>query len=201
MSRRLRIVVADDEPDMQEYFRDVLARLGHEAVGVARTGDELVAQVQALRPDLAITDIKMPGMDGLEAVAKICQHGPLPVVIVSAHADERFVERAEKDHIFAYLVKPVRETNLGPAIRIAMRRFDEFQALRQEANDLRQALNDRKLIERAKGIIMKQAQLDEEAAFRRLQKIASSTNKRLAEVAAMVVATSQALEPESRGPG
>jgi response regulator NasT len=195
MSRRLRVAVAEDEPDMQDFFRDALARMGHEVVSVARDGRELVEHCRALRPDIVITDIRMSGMDGLDAAAKIYEDRPVPVVIVSAHHDPKFVERAEELHILAYLVKPIRESNLAPAIAIAMRRFEEFQTLEREADDLRQALEDRKVIERAKGILMREARLDEEAAFRRLQKLASSKNRKLVEVARMIVEAAEALRP------
>ena len=195
MNHRLRIAVADDEPVMQEFFQESLTRLGHDVIAVAASGEQLVRQCHELEPDLVITDIKMPGMDGLDAAQKIYRDRPGPIVVVTAYHDSPFVERAEQNHILAYLLKPIQDVDLVPAITIAMRRFEEFQALHKEADNLRQALDDRKVIERAKGILMKQAQLDEESAFRRLQKLARSNSKKLVEVARMIVVTAQALEP------
>lgn len=198
MNRSLRIAVADDEPDMQDFFRTFLPRLGHAVVGVARTGAELVQQCQACPPDLVITDIKMPDMDGIEAAARISRDRPVPVILVSAYHDPEFIRRAEAEHILAYLVKPIKQADLEPAIAIAMRRFEQFQALHQEASDLKQALEDRKIIERAKGILMKKAGLDEHDAFRRLQKLASDKNKKLIEIAHTILTADEAFGPPGK---
>jgi response regulator NasT len=145
-----------------------------------------------------ITDIKMPDMDGIDAASQICKDFPIPVILVSAYHDHDLVERAEEDHILAFLVKPIKQADLEPAIAIATRRFEQFQALRQEAADLRQALEDRKLIEKAKGLLMKRTGLDENEAFRRLQKLASERNRKLVEVAAMILTVEEAYQPVER---
>ena len=155
MTRALRIAVADDEPDVRDYFRRILPRLGHQVVAVAQTGRELVERCRAMRPDLVITDIKMPDLDGIEAAVAICRDEPIPVILVSAYHHPQLFKRAQGDHILAYLVKPTKQADLEAAIAIAMQRFEQFQALRKEAADLRQALEDRKVIERAKGLLMK----------------------------------------------
>jgi two-component system, response regulator PdtaR len=195
MSQALRIVVADDEPDMQEYFRKILPRLGHQVVGVAANGRQLVEMCSLLQPDLAITDIKMPDLDGIEAAIEIYRERPLPVILVSAFHDPELIERAEADHILGYLVKPIKQADLGPVIALALRRFEQFEALRRETVDLRQALEDRKLIERAKGILMKQARLDEPEAFRRLQNSASNKNLKLADMARIILHADEVLHP------
>ena len=176
MTPSLRIVVADDEPDMREYLARVVPRLGHRVVGVAANGRELLEVCRAATPDLVITDIKMPELDGIDAATELYRERPVAVLLVSAHSDSGLVERAALDHALGYLVKPIKQADLLPVIGLAMRRFEQFQALRREATDLRQALEDRKVIERAKGILMKKAGLDEQAAFRRLQKLASDKN-------------------------
>lgn len=153
---------------------------------------ELLELCQSTRPDLVITDIRMPDMDGIQASVQIARQQPLPVILVSAHHDADDIHRAEADHILAYLVKPIKQTDLEPAIAIALRRFEQFQALRKEAADLRQALDDRKVIERAKGIIMKKTGLEEAEAFKRLQKLASDRNKKLVEVAQMILTAEEA---------
>ena len=195
MSEPLRIAVADDEPDMRDYFAKILPRLGHQVVALARDGRELVEQCRAARPDLVITDIKMPEMDGIEAAVALYKDTPLPVILVSAYHDAELIERAEADHIMGYLVKPIKQADLQPVIGLAMRRFEQFQALRQEAADLRQALEDRKVIERAKGLLMKKAGLDEASAFRRLQKLASDKNLKLVEVARILLTAEEAFLP------
>jgi two-component system, response regulator PdtaR len=194
MKQYLRIAVADDEPDMRDYFKKSLSRLGHQVVAVAQNGRELVEQCRAVRPDLVITDIKMPDMDGIDAATQIDRDGPIPVILVSAFHEPELIARAEADHILGYLVKPIKQADLVPAIAIAMRRFEQFQALRQEAANLRQALADRKVIEQAKGILMKKAKLDEADAFHRLQKLASEKNRKLVEIASMILTAEEALQ-------
>jgi two-component system, response regulator PdtaR len=197
-ARALRIVVADDESRMQTYFRKVLPALGHEVVGVASTGRDLVELCRTLTPDLVITDVKMPDMDGIEAAGEIYRTIALPVILISAHHDNDLIERAEADHAMAYLVKPVKQAHLEPAIAIAMRRFGEFQALRKETEDLRQALSDRKIIEQAKGILMSSTNMDEPTAFRRLQKLASEKNRKLIDIAHMILTAKEAMRPTER---
>jgi len=193
-SSRLRISVADDEPDMREYFQKILPLLGHSVVSAAENGRQLVADCEAHNPDLVITDIKMPVLDGIDAANVIYQTRPIPVILVSAYHDPDLISRAEADHIMAYLIKPIKQADLEPAIAIAARRFEQFQTLRQEAVDLRQALADRKVIERAKGIIMKRTALDEQEAFRRLQKMASEKNKKLVDLAQIIVTADEAMQ-------
>jgi response regulator NasT len=194
MNHALRIAVADDEPDMRDYFQQVLPRLGHTVVGVARDGQELLELCRTAAPDLVITDIKMPKMDGIDAAIQLYQERPIPVILVSAFQDASLIERAEMDHIMGYLVKPIKQADLAPTIAIAARRFEQFLALRQEAADLRQALADRKVIERAKGILMKKGNLDESEAFRRLQKLASDKNRKLVDIASMLLTAEEAFQ-------
>jgi response regulator NasT len=197
MNSCLRIVVADDEPDMQKYFSKCLPRLGHKVLAVAANGRDLVEQCRTLKPDLVITDIKMPDMDGIEAATQIFRERPVPVILVSAYHDAELIARAEADHILGYLVKPIKQADLEPAIALAVRRFEQFQDLRQEASDLRQALADRKAIERAKGILMKRAHLDEQTAFQRLQKQAMDKGRKLVDIARTIVEAEEAV----LGPG
>jgi response regulator NasT len=194
MNHSLRIVVADDEADMRDYFRKMLPHLGHRLLAVAENGRELVQLCKEQRPDLVITDIKMPEMDGIEAAMEIYRKLAVPVILVSAYHDRELIERAEADHIMGYLVKPIKQADLEPVIALAMRRFEQFQELRKEAADLRQALEDRKTIERAKGILMKKVQLDEHDAFRRLQRLASEKNLKLVEIARIILTAEEAFE-------
>jgi two-component system, response regulator PdtaR len=198
MKRLLRIAVADDEPRMRDYFQKILPRLGHEVVAAAKTGWELVQHCRALNPDLVITDINMPDLDGIDAAMEIYREQAIPVILVSAFHDAKLIQRAEGDHILAYLIKPIKQADLEPAIAIAMRRFEQFQALSREAASLRQALEDRKVIERAKGIFMKKTGLDEQEAFRRLQKLASEKNRKLVDIAQMILTAEEAVQPPRR---
>jgi response regulator NasT len=194
MTQPLRIVVADDEQDMRDYFAKILPLLGHKVVGLASTGEELVTLCHSTEPDVVITDIKMPDIDGIEAAYRIYWERPVPVILVSAYSDPELIKRAGADHIMGYLVKPIKQADLGPVIGLALRRFEQFEELRKEAADLRQALEDRKVIERAKGILMKRAGLDEPAAFRRLQKLASDKNLKLVEAARVLVTADEAFQ-------
>jgi response regulator NasT len=194
MTKPLRIAVADDELDMREYLQRFLPRLGHEVVAAVDNGRRLVEACHDLAPDLVITDIKMPELDGIEAATSIFRHRPTPVILVSAFHDPELIARAEQDHVMAYLVKPVKLADLETAIAISMRRYEQFQSLRREAIDLRQALEDRKIIERAKGLLMKKLKLDEHDAFRRLQKISNERNLKLVDVANTLLLSEQILE-------
>ena len=194
MRQNLRIAVADDELDMREYLQEMLPILGHQVVALAQDGQDLVHQCAEYRPDLVITDIKMPQLDGIEAALQIHRKHPVPVILVSAYHEADLLERAQAGHILAYLVKPVKQADLESAIHIAMRRFEQLQTLQKEADNLRQALEDRKVIERAKGMIMKQTGLDEESSFRRLQHLARTNNQKLVEIARSVMIASDAMQ-------
>ena len=190
----LRIGVADDEPVMRDYFQTVLPTLGHTVVSAAQNGRELVEQSLASLPDLIITDIKMPELDGIEAVVEISRQTSIPVILVSAYHERDLLQRAAQDHILAYLVKPIKRPDLEAAIAVAMQRFEQFRAMQKEAADLRRALADRKVIERAKGILMKRLDLDEEEAFRRLQYLASNKNRKLVEIAQLILTAEEVLQ-------
>jgi response regulator NasT len=197
MTTGLRIAVADDEPEMRDFFEKVLPRFGHQVIAVAENGVQLVEHCRRVQPDLIITDIKMPDMDGIEASDQICKERPVPVILVSAYHDPSLIARAESDHVQAYLVKPIGIADLPPAIAIAVRRFGELQALQKECNDLRQALSDRKTIERAKGLLMKLSGIDEKEAFQRLQQLASEKNQKLVDAAQAILAVEKALAPSA----
>jgi len=195
MNRQLRIAVADDELDMRDYLQAILPCFGHVVVAVASTGRELVEKCRTERPDLVITDIKMPDMDGIDAIVELGREEPIPAILVSAYHDPELFERTKGEHILAYLVKPIKQADLEAAITIAMQRFEQFRALRREAGALRQALEDRKLIERAKGILMKRAGLDEEAAFLRLQRVARESSQKMVEVARTIMKAEATFQP------
>lgn len=192
MSTSLRIAIADDEARLRDFLCTSLERLGHQVVSAATTGRELVDQCRSLQPDLVISDIKMPDMDGIDAAASIYRDQPLPIILISAYHDPELIARATREHILAYLIKPIKDTDLVPAISVAMERFHEFDTLRKEAASSKQALEDRKTIERAKGIVMRRTGLEEPDAFRRLQKLASSKSQKLVEIARMIVTAEEA---------
>jgi two-component system, response regulator PdtaR len=190
-SESLRILTADDESIRLLSLRSQLRALGHVVVAEASNGQEAVVLAKASQPDLAIMDIKMPVMDGIEAAERITLEHPIPIILLTAYSEAQLVERAAQANISAYLMKPVAPEDLLPAITLALIRFRQFQALRQEVNDLREALEARKIIERAKGILMHRLDLSEEDAFRRLQRQSQVSNRRLAEVAQAVITADQ----------
>lgn len=186
MSEGLRIAVADDEKSVREYLRELLPRLGHQVVA-AEDGRQLIELCRAAPPDLIITDIRMGDLDGLEAAATVNREQPVPVILVTAYHDADLRARAAEDYVMAYLVKPVKQADLETAIDLAMTRFRQFRALSCEAADLRQALEDRKVVERAKGVLIKRLHLDEAEAFRRLNRLASVRNQKVVAVAREVL--------------
>lgn len=183
----LAILIADDDSLHVMSLRQQLEELGHQVVAEAYTGREAVRLASIRQPDLALLDIVMPDMDGIEAARRINAAQPIPIVLLSAHSEETLARRADEAGVFAYLVKPVTAQDLRPALLLASSRYQEFQVLRQEVADLCQALETRKLVERAKGILMRRLHLTEEEAFRRLQKRSQDENRKLRDVAEAVI--------------
>jgi two-component system, response regulator PdtaR len=190
-TRRLRIAAADDDREMRQFFQEVLGGLGHEVVAMASTGRELVERCRATSPDLVITEVKFADTDGIEAAAEVNREREVPVILVSADHDADLLARAGADHIMAYLTKPLKPPDLAAAISLARARFAQIQSIRKEATDLRQALEERKLIERAKGIAIRRMRIDEQDAFRRMRKLSSDRNLRLVQVARQLLAAEE----------
>jgi AmiR/NasT family two-component response regulator len=160
-----------------------------DVVGEARDGEEAVALARELEPDLAIMDVKMPKLDGIEAARKIMAERPIPIVMLTAYGQDELVSRAVEAGVFGYLVKPFRESDLLPAIQTARARHEELAALREEAESLAEALVARKAIERAKGLLMEKEGLSEQDAFARLRKASHVSGRPLKVVAEAIVAT------------
>ena len=187
MMETLRVVIADDESIRLMSLKAQLESLGLQVVGEALNGKQAVDLVIRLKPDLAILDIKMPEMDGLEAAKQIAAQYPIPVIVVTAYSERVLAERAIEAGVFAYLMKPISEEDLLPAILLARSRFREFTDLTKGISDLKEALETRKLIERAKGILMERRNLSEAEAFRRMQIQSQNENKKLAEIAQAII--------------
>jgi response regulator NasT len=183
----LRILIADDESLRVMSLKGQLESLGHKVIGEAANGKEAVRLADELKPDLAILDIKMPEMDGIEAAQTITHTRPIPIILLTAYSEQELAERAASANVAAYMMKPVSEHDLLPAIALAVSRYNEFQALHREVDDLRDALETRKLVERAKGILMRRLNLTEEEAFRRLQRKSQNENKKLGEIAQAII--------------
>ncbi len=187
MMETLRVVLADDESIRLMSIKTQLESLGLQVVGEAVNGKQAVDLVCRLKPDLAVLDIKMPEMDGLEAAKAIAAEYPIPVIVLTAYSERSLAERAIEAGVFAYLMKPVSEEDLLPTILLAKSRFQEFQDLRRGISDLKEALETRKLIERAKGILMERRNLTEAEAFRRMQIQSQNENKKLADIAQAII--------------
>jgi len=185
----LRILIAEDETIIRLDLRSLLESSGFEVCGEARDGEEAVALARATAPDLAIFDVKMPKLDGIEAARVILEERPIPIVMLTAYGQDELVARAIEAGVFGYLVKPFRESDLLPAIRTARARFDELSALREEVETLQDALAARKAIEQAKGLLMAKEGIDEQAAFARLRKASQISGRPMKVVADALIAT------------
>ena len=185
----VRILIAEDETIIRLDLKDLLERAGFDVVAEARDGEEAVELAREHRPDLALMDVKMPRLDGIEAARRILDERPIPIVMLTAYGQEELVTRAAEAGVFGYLVKPFREQDVLPAIHTARARHEELQALREEAESLGEALAARKVIERAKGLLMAKEGLNEKDAFERLRRASQASPRPLKVIAEAVVAT------------
>jgi AmiR/NasT family two-component response regulator len=189
---RPRVIVADDESIVRMDLREMLESLGYLVVGEAGDGESAVHLSRELRPNIVIMDIKMPGMDGIEAGRILTEERIAPVLLLTAYSQQDLVERAKEAGVMAYIVKPFHEADLAPAIEVALRRWREFRELEKEVEDLKEALETRKLVDRAKGILMDSQGLSEADAFRRIQKTSMDQRKPMKEVAEAIVLAHEA---------
>jgi AmiR/NasT family two-component response regulator len=184
-----RVLIAEDETLIRLDLRQLLEGAGFDVCAEARDGEEAVELARSEEPDLAVLDVKMPRLDGIEAARRILDERPIPIVMVTAYGERELVARAVEAGVFGYLVKPYRETDLLPAIATARARHEELRALRAEADSLAEALAARKAIERAKGLLMERDGLTEAEAFARLRKASQISGRPLKIVAEALVAT------------
>jgi len=175
-------------------LREMLTNLGYLVVGEAGDGQSTINLTWELRPDIVIMDIKMPDMDGIEAARILTQERLAPVLLLSAYSQQDLVQRAQEAGVASYLVKPFRESNLAPAIEVALARFNEFRTLEKEIDDLKETLETRKAVERAKGILMEMQNMNEAEAFRRIQKMSMNNRKPMKAVAEAIILAHQAGE-------
>ena len=183
------MLIAEDETIIRLDLRGMLEAAGLDVCAEARDGEEAVRLARESAPDLALLDVKMPRLDGVEAARRILDERPIPIVMVTAYGERDLVARAIEAGVFGYLVKPFRETDLLPAIATARARHEELRALREEADSLAEALAARKAIERAKGLLMQREGLTEEEAFARLRKASQISGRPLKVVAEALLAT------------
>ena len=185
----MKILIAEDETIIRLDLRTLLESAGFEVCAEAKDGEEAIDLARTEQPDLAVLDVKMPRLDGIEAARRILDERPIPIVMLTAYGQDELVGRAVEAGVFGYLVKPFREQDLLPAIAAARARHDELQALRAEAESLSDALAALKVIERAKGLLMEKEQLSEQEAFARLRKASQASGRPLRVIAEAVVET------------
>jgi len=197
----MKVLIAEDDPVVALGLTERVRSLGHDPIGPVGDGEQAVAEAKATLPDLYLFDIEMPYLDGLAAAVQLAADGfRRPVVIVTGVDDPSLVERSIASGVSAYLTKPIDTRELEAAIKLAAARHSEFEALEAEVSKAQQALEDRKLVERAKGLLMSALKLSEQDAFRRLQLTARERNLRLAEVARRIVEQQSLLEPRPESP-
>lgn len=191
MMQKLRILLADDEALIRLDLREMLTEAGHEIIGEAANGQEAVQLAQELRPDIVIMDVKMPVMDGLTAAQQITERGIAPVLLLTAYSQQDIIARATEAGVIAYLVKPVREQQLFPAIEVAVSRFRAWQELGRELDELKESLATRKLVDRAKGILMTAHKMTEQEAYRKMQQFSMAKRISLKKLAEEIIAANE----------
>lgn len=185
----LKVVIAEDEPVTRKDIKEMLAEGKILTIGECGDGATAVNLARSLKPDLIVMDIKMPIMDGIEAAKTLNKEKIAPVMLLTAYSQSHLIEAASKAGVLAYLVKPITKGNLIPACYIAVSRYEEFNILATEVNNLNEALESRRLIEKAKGLIQKNYNVSEEAAFKKIRSISMNQRKTMKEVAQAIIIT------------
>jgi response regulator NasT len=191
MQKSLRILLAEDESIILMGLKSNIEKLGHRVIGQAFDGVEAVKLALKKEPDLLIIDINMPKMDGIEALKRINNQKFIPAIVVTGYNNEKLINRASKAGAFAYLIKPVDSNDIKPAINIARARFEEFKKLLSDLDDSKKALEARKIIERAKGIVMDRKNIKEKEAMKFLQKKSNDHNKKMIKIAKEIIEADQ----------
>lgn len=189
----IRILIAEDNELVSLTLEEQIKGLGYDVIGIARNGVEAVDLARRLRPDLILMDFRMPEMDGAEAAKRIQNTHPTPVIMLTAYADYDTIHKAEEAGILSYLVKPVDEHELPPAISIALARFKDMQELNSKVVELEESLEARKLIERAKGILMQRLHLNERDAYERLRQRAREKRTKMKDIAQAIIEAEELL--------
>jgi AmiR/NasT family two-component response regulator len=188
----LRILIADDEALIRMGLRTMLTDAGYQVVGEAGDGRRALDLTRRLDPDLVFLDIKMPEPDGLAVAAQIMRDGPRPIVLLTAYGDREYIDRARRIGVMAYLIKPIKEADLVPTIELAVRHYRAMGALSDRIETLEETLQARKLVERAKGVLMQREGLSEAEAFRWIQKASRDQRRPMKEIAQQILGTSPA---------
>ncbi|MBI5454683.1 MAG: response regulator [Deltaproteobacteria bacterium] len=186
-----RVLIAEDNSKTRLFLKNQLELLGYDVICAVSNGAAAVEKVAEMNPNLVIMDVKMPEMDGIDAAREITSRGPVPIILITGLSSDEVATKAIEAGVFAYLVKPVTKKQLEPAIKLAMARYSEFKSLKVEVDDLKDAIETRKLVERAKGILMKRCNISEEEAFKLLQSHSQKENKKMREIADNIITASK----------
>jgi AmiR/NasT family two-component response regulator len=192
-SAKARVLICDDEGLTALRLKKALGRLGYAVVGEAKNGDEAVALARQLKPDAILMDIRMPKLDGIGATEQIMRERPTAIVMITAYSERELVDAALRAGASGYLVKPVSDEQVEPALRVALNHFAELRDLTSEVTDLKEAIELRKVVERAKGVLMRRQGLGEDEAYRRLQKISRDRRQTLKQTAEQILAAAELL--------
>lgn len=188
-----RVIIAEDNAKTRLFLKNQLELLGYQVVAAVSNGQAAVEAVEQFQPTLVIMDIKMPLLDGIEAATAMTAKRALPIILITGMSSDEMASKAIEAGVFAYLVKPVTKKQLEPAIKLALARYEQFKGLKTEVNDLKDAIETRKVVERAKGILMKRCNVSEEEAFKLLQSHSQKENKKMREIAENIISATKIL--------
>lgn len=187
----IRVLIAEDNAKTRLFLKNQVELLGYQVVAAVSNGQAAVESAAELKPNLIIMDVKMPKMDGIDAAAAITAKGTIPIILLTGMSTDEMASKAIEAGVFAYLVKPATKKQLEPAIKLALARYDQFKTLKSEVRDLKDAIETRKLVERAKGILMKRCNISEDDAFKLLQSHSQKENKKMKEIAENIVSATK----------
>ena len=184
---KMRVLIADDDPIIRLDLRQMLENLGYEVVAEAEDGQVAISQARETHPDVCVLDVKMPVLDGIDAAQRIAEDELAPAILLTAYSDSELIDRAKKSGVFGYLVKPFKPSDLAPAIEVARSRFEQNKVLSKEIDSLQGRLEARRLVEKAKGVLMQTEGITEDEAYRRIQQQSMNARKSMKEVAEAIL--------------
>ena len=183
----LRVLIADDDPIIRLDLKQMLENLGYEVVAEAEDGQTAIRKAREAKPDVCVLDVKMPVMDGIDAARTLADEQIAPAILLTAYSDQELITRAKEAGVFGYLVKPFKPSDLAPAIEVARSRFEQNKQLTKELSSVQDRLEARRLVEQAKGLMMKSDGITEDEAYKRIQQQSMNARKSMKEVAEAII--------------